>query len=320
MDWRGISGRPAMFVQSLVRLLSVAVPVVMIGLVCWPPLLAASQAGAEPDGTGLKAPVSQQLHGLTPGPAAKFRRLREVVPTVVEPQAEFPGLAVSQPGSGAPLTRSAFSESTGPVIVGRVLYRGLVPAPIEIQVNRDQDVCGTTQSMAALSVDRAAHGLQNAVVHVEPGAGEVYARIISETPVIVRNKECRFHPHVAVAQMGAEVQIINDDPVMHNTNIIVDNSTALNVAMVAGGSSIKKRLKKPGLHLVKCNVHKFMQAHRMVFDDPYFDQTTETGQFAITGVPPGSHRITVWHETLGVLEKDIQVPARGTVVVDLEYH
>ncbi len=315
---RGMAGCPAMSVQALVRFLSVAVPVVMIGLACWSPLLAASQPGAESDGTVVKAPASQQMHGLAPGPPAKFRRPREVVPFVAEPQAEFPGLAVSQPGSGAP-TRSAFSESIGPVIVGRVLYRGPVPAPIQIQVNRDQDVCGTTQSMAALSVDRATYGLQNALVHVEPGAGEVSARIISETPVIVRNKECRFHPHVAVAQMGAEVQIFNDDPVMHNTNIIVDNSTALNVAMVAGGSSIKKRLKKPGLHLVKCNVHKFMQAYRMVFDDPYFDQTTETGQFSIAGVSPGLHRISVWHETLGVLEKDVQVPARGTVVVDLEY-
>ena len=319
MGRRGMAGRSAMSVQALVRLLSVAVPVVMIGMVSWSPLLAASQPGAEPDGTGGKAPVSQQLHGLAPGPPAKFRRPREVVPSVAEPQAEFPGLAVSQPGSDAPPTRSAFSESTGPVIVGRVLYRGPVPAPTQIPVNRDPDVCGTTMSMVTLSVDGATQGLQNAVVHVELGAGEVSARIISATPVIVRNKECRFHPHVAVGQMGAEVQLFNDDPVMHNTNIIIDNSTALNVAMVAGGNPIKKRLKKSGLHLVKCNVHKFMQAHRMVFDDPYFDQTTETGQFSIVGVSPGLHRITVWHETLGVLEKDVQVPVRGTVIVDLEY-
>jgi hypothetical protein len=27
----------------------------------------------------------------------------------------------------------------------------------------------------------------------------------------------------------------------------------------------------------------------------------------------------VWHETLGVMVKEVQVPARGTVVVDLEY-
>ena len=71
--------------------------------------------------------------------------------------------------------------------------------------------------------------------------------------------------------------------------------------------------------MVKCNVHKFMHAYRVVFDDPYFDQTREAGQFSITGVSPGSHTISVWHETLGVLQKEVQVPARGTVVVDLEY-
>ena len=314
-----MAGRLAMIGQAFVRLLSVAVPAAMIGLACWSPLLAASPSGIEPDESGRKAPVSQQLRGLAPGPPAKFSRRREVSPSVAEPQAEFPGLAVSQPGSEAPPPRSAFSESTGPVIVGRVLYRGPVPAPTQIQVNRDPDVCGTIMSMATLSVDAAAYGLQNAVVHVDLGVGEMSARIVAATPVIVRNKECRFHPHVAVGQTGAEVHIFNDDPVMHNTNVIVDNSTALNVAMVAGGNSIKKRLKKAGLHLVKCNVHKFMQAYRLVFDDPYFDQTTETGQFSIAGVSPGLHRITVWHETLGMLEKDVQVPARGTVVVDMEY-
>lgn len=210
-------------------------------------------------------------------------------------------------------------ESGGPVIVGRILYRGSVPAPTQIQVNRDADVCGATMSTVTLLIDGATYGLQNAVVHVEPAVGEVAGRIAAVAPVVVRNKECRFHPHVAVAQMGAEVQIFNDDPVMHNTNIIVDNSTALNVAMVAGGNPIKKRLKKPGLHLVKCNVHKFMQAHRVVFDDPYFDQTTETGQFSIAGVSPGLHRITVWHETLGMMEKEVHIPTRGTVIVDLEY-
>jgi plastocyanin len=225
-------------------------------------------------------------------------------------------LACWSPLLAAPL---AGGEGTGPVIVGRILYRGPVPAPILMQVNRDSDVCGATMSMASLSVDAATYGLRNAVVHLEMGVGEGSPRIAATTTVVVRNTQCRFHPHVAVAQVGAEVQIFNDDPVMHNTNIIVENNTALNVAMVAGGNPIKKRLKKSGLHLVKCNVHKFMQAYRVVFDDPYFDQTTETGQFSITGVAPGSHRITVWHETLGVMVKEVQVPARGTVVVDLEY-
>jgi plastocyanin len=310
-------GCTAIFVQVLVRLLSVAVPIAMIGLVCWSSLLAASQSLADPSDTRRKAPVYRRA-ATAPKPPAKFRRAREVAPPIAEPQAESPAPAVSRPGSETPPTGSSISGSAGPVIVGRVLYRGLVPTPAQIEVNRDQDLCGATMSMASLSVDAATHGLQNAVVHVELGAGEVSGGFV-ETPVVVRNKQCRFHPHVAAAQVGNGIETFNDDPVMHNTNITVANSTALNVAMVAGGPSIKKLLKKSGLHKVKCNVHKFMHAYRVVFDDPYFDQTTEAGQFAITGVSPGAHTISVWHETLGVMQKDVQVPAQGTVVIDLEY-
>ena len=311
-------GCAAMFVQALVRLLSIAVPVAMIGLACWSPLLAASQPVADPDETGREAPVYRRAAS-APQPPAKFRRAREVVPSVAEPLAESPAPAVSRPGSEAPPAGSSFPRSAGPVIVGRVLYRGPVPAPTQIEVNRDPDVCGATMLMASLSVDAATHGLQNAVVHVEPGAGEVSAGIFTATLVVVRNKQCRFHPHVAASQVGNEMETINDDPMMHNTNITVGNSTVLNVAMVAGGPPIKKPLKRSGLYVVKCNVHKFMHAYREVFDDPYFDQTGEAGQFSITGVSPGSHTISVWHETLGVLQKEVQVPARGTVVVDLEY-
>jgi plastocyanin len=311
-------GYTAMFVQALVRLLSVAVPIAMIGLACWSPLLAAPQSVADPSDTRRKAP-DYQWAATAPKPAAKFRRAREVTPPIAEPQAESPATAVSRPGSEALPTASSISRSAEPVIVGRILYRGPVPASAQIEVNRDQDLCGATMSMPPLSVDAASHGLQNAVVHVEPGAGEVSAGGFVATPTVVRNKQCRFHPHVAAAQVGSEIETINDDPVMHNTNITVGNSTALNVAMVAGGPPIKKLLKKSGLHMVKCNVHKFMQAYRVVFDDPFFKQTTETGQFAITGVSPGVHTITVWHETLGVIRKEVQVPAQGNVVVDLEY-
>jgi plastocyanin len=308
----------AMFVQALVRLLSVAVPVAMIGLACWSPLLAASQSLADPGETGRKTPVYRRA-ATVPKPPAKFRRAREVAPPIAEPQAESPAPAVSRPGSEAPAIGLSISGSVGPVIVGRVRYRGPVPAPAQLEVNRDQDLCGATMSIASLSVDPATHGLQNAVVHVEPGAGEVSSGGFVATPAVVRNKQCRFHPHVAAAQVGDEMETFNDDPVMHNTNITVANGTALNVAMVVGGPPIKKLLKRSGLHLVKCNVHQFMYAYRVVFDDPYFDQTAEAGQFAIAGVSPGAHTITVWHETLGVMQKEVQVPAQGTVVVDLEY-
>ena len=88
---------------------------------------------------------------------------------------------------------------------------------------------------------------------------------------------------------------------------------------MVGGVPVRKPLKKEGLHLVKCNVHKFMQAYQYVFSHPVFDQTNETGQLRIVGLPSGLHAVSVWHETLGVLHKEIQVPVRGTVTIDFEF-
>lgn len=271
-----MAGCTPMFVQALARFLSVAMPVALIGLACWSPLLAA-------------------------------------------PRAESPAPGVSQRSSEAPPPGSSYSRSAGTVIVGRVLYRGPVPPPTQMEVDQDQDVCGATISMVALSVDAATYGLRNAVVHVVLGAGGVPAGVLAAPPAVIQKKQCRFHPHVGVAQVGNEMEIHNDDPVMHNTNITVDKSTTINMAMVAGESPIKKLLTKSGLHSVKCNVHEFMQAYWMVFDDPYFDRTTEAGKFRISNLPPGLHMVTVWHEALGIAQKEVQVPAQGTVSFDLEF-
>jgi hypothetical protein len=238
---------------------------------------------------------------------------------VAEPRTGATGSSGSSSSHDQSSAKVTVTGSARPTIVGRVLYRGPLPAPIQKEVNRDQDVCGTTISMETVMVDAATHGLQNAVVHVEQGPGAMLTGAVPAIPTVIRNTKCRFLPHVAAAQLGGEIESFNDDPVMHNTNITVAGATALNVAMVAGGPPIKKLLKTSGLHVVKCNVHKFMQAYRLVFDHPYFAQTAESGQFTIVGVAPGTHLIKVWHETLGVIQKEVQVPARGTVVVDLEY-
>jgi hypothetical protein len=213
--------------------------------------------------------------------------------------------------------RNEAVSATGPVVVGRVMYRGPVPVPIEVLVDRDNEVCGHVMTVTTLSVDAATRGVRDAIVHV--GLGAAMADNGPAKVSVLRNEHCAFYPRVAAVLAGAETEIRNSDPLMHNTNILLNNRTVLNVALVPGGAPIRKPLKKEGLHLVKCNVHKFMQAYRYVFSDPFFDQTNETGQFRIQGLSPGSHTVSVWHETLGVLQKEIQVPVRGTVTIDFEF-
>lgn len=209
------------------------------------------------------------------------------------------------------------SSGTGPVVVGRVIYHGAVPAPVQVQVDRDNEVCGKVATVTTLLVDPVTRGVRDAILHVEMGQERM-----DDGPVqvsAVQNKKCAFSPRVAVLRTGGIAEFSNVDPLMHNTNMTLDSRTVVNVALVAGGNPVKKPLKKGGLHLIKCNVHKFMQAYRQVFDDPFFDQTNDAGQFRIQGLPPGAHTVSVWHETLGTLHKEIQVPAHGIVRVDFEF-
>ena len=210
----------------------------------------------------------------------------------------------------------AVSEA-GSIVVGRVSYRGPVPTPIEVSVDRDSEVCGQVVTVATVSVDAATHGVRDVIVHV--GSGQEMVNHGPAQGSVVQNKRCVFYPRVAPLRVGAETEIRNDDPVMHNTNMSLHNGTVLNVALVPGGGPVKKPLKRQGLHVVKCNVHKFMQAYRYVFSDPFFDQTNDVGQFRIQGLSPGLHTVSVWHETLGELHKEIQVPPRGALNVDFEF-
>ncbi len=143
-----------------------------------------------------------------------------------------------------PAARNEMVSTAGSVVVGRVSYRGSVPTPSEIPVDRDSEVCGRVVTVPTLSVDTATHGVREAIVHVDSeqgmkanGSGQIS---------VVQNRRCVFSPRVAALRVGAETEIRNDDPVMHNTNISLQNSTVLNVALVPGGNPIKKPLKNKG--------------------------------------------------------------------------
>lgn len=225
------------------------------------------------------------------------------------------GVSVVYGGDSTP--RNEMVSSSSSLVIGRVMYRGAVPAPVEMPVDRDNEVCGQVMTLSPLSVDAATHGVRDAIVHVSTARETIATSSVQVS--VVQNKQCKFYPRVASVRVGAQTELKNDDPVMHNTNVALNNGTVVNVALVPGGAPVKKPLKKEGLHVVKCNVHKFMQAYRYVFSDSFFDQTGETGQFRIQGLSPGAHTISVWHEILGELHKEIQVPSSGVLTVDLEF-
>ncbi len=200
---------------------------------------------------------------------------------------------------------------------GTVHYLGKQPPPRIIQVAKDQDHCGTEVSIQTIRIHDAHGSLSDAIVSVE-GIKDV-GEEDEETERPVLNTQCAFSPRIGTARHGQEIEVRNQDPILHNTHIKQGRRTFLNVAQVPSGQPIIKRLKRHGLHTVRCDKHVFMEAYLHVFPHPYYDLTSKTGTFRVTDIPPGKHPIRVWHETLGILEKVVDIPKSGTIHVEFAY-
>lgn len=199
---------------------------------------------------------------------------------------------------------------------GQITLRGPAPPGERMTVRRDSGFCGETVSSESLLVDRPSNGVAAVVVSLEGvAAGKPFP---DDRRLALENRACRFSPHVMAAHIGSQLEISNADPVLHNTHIRKSDATFLNVALPPGGKTIRKPLPEPGRLDVRCDAHRFMQATIHVFAHPYFSVTDPAGKFELTQVPPGTYRLRVWHESLGLREKTVTVPVQGQAVVNLE--
>ncbi|TAL10510.1 MAG: hypothetical protein EPO02_07320 [Nitrospirae bacterium] len=199
---------------------------------------------------------------------------------------------------------------------GQITLRGQATPGERVTVLRDSAFCGETVPSESLLVDRPSRGIAAVVVSLE---GVTVGKPFSEERrLALENRACRFSPHVKAIQAGSQLEISNADPVLHNTHIRKSDATFLNVALPPGGKTIRKPLADPGRLDVRCDAHRFMQATIYVFAHPYFSVTDSAGKFELTQVPSGTYQLRVWHETLGMREKTVTVPAQGQTIVNLE--
>ena len=157
--------------------------------------------------------------------------------------------------------------------------------------------CGTHLETPLVSVD-GDDGLSHVVVFIENI--EEGVDVDPAEKVQLDNVGCAFEPHVQSVSVGQTLEIVNSDPIMHNTHAFLGEKTLFNLAMPLHNQRIKKRMKKPGLVHVKCDAgHTWMSAWVYVFEHSYHTVTDPTGQFSIGDVPPGTYQVTAWHEELG---------------------
>ena len=207
----------------------------------------------------------------------------------------------------------AASPSGG--VEGIVRFVDAYPEPETLRVTKDLEVCGTRKPAETFIVSPETKGLRNAVITL---AGGKKGEPPSPGSAAIRQKECRYVPHVQVVLPGTEIEIHNDDPVLHNIHAFQGMDTLFNLAQPKFRKIIKRTLDEPGVVHIKCDVHAWMDAYVVVTDEPFVVLTDEEGKYRFDDVPPGTYKVRLWHEGLGNAEKDVVVSAGKVAEINFE--
>jgi len=206
--------------------------------------------------------------------------------------------------------------SNGGSITGTIKFSGAPPKNPSLAITKDEDVCGGKSISADYYIVGANGGLKNVAVAIENiDAGKAYDK---KNIIPFDNKNCMFAPHVTVGVKGQKLGIVSSDPVLHNTHLYYGEKlkTMYNIALPLQDKVIKKKLKKVGVVTVKCDAHEWMLGYVYVAKSPYVTVSAEDGSFTIDDVPPGNYKVTIWHEKLGTVSKDVTVAAGSAAKLD----
>lgn len=204
------------------------------------------------------------------------------------------------------------------VIRGKVLFSGVVPSPVILDMAADP-VCAGAHTEPVYSEDLLVSGgaLQNAFVYIKEGlpAGAVYP--VPLEPVLLDQNGCRYSPRIFGVRTNQPLTIVNSDSTLHNVHAQPKNSPGYNLGMPLKGMKNTKKFTSPEVMAhFKCDVHPWMSAYAGVMDHPFFAVTGTDGAFELKGLPAGHYTVSVWHEKLGT--KDIKAEVTEGQLADIE--
>lgn len=189
----------------------------------------------------------------------------------------------------------------GGTIRGSVRFSGDPSIVKSLAINRDVQTCGTKKTLPFLALGKN-QGVQNAIISLEGiTAGKPWKR---DPVVVLDQQKCEYVPHVLIVPLGSQLEILNSDTLMHNVHtyeLTGELKTLFNIAQPIQGLRTKLTMDKPGYLAATCDAgHPWMSAFIRVAEHPYVAMTDQDGHFVLDNVPPGSYKLTMWHEPVTV--------------------
>ncbi len=177
----------------------------------------------------------------------------------------------------------------------------------EVKVDNGGTITG------AVKCKRVRHP-EDVVVYIEEVNGNNYPA--PEEKGILDQLNLTFVPHVIAVQKGTSIDFPNSDMVRHNLFSPPECCQQFNLGTYDVGVVKTVKFDKVCDVPLLCNVHAEMSGFVVILSNPYFSVTGRDGVFKIENVPPGTYKVSAWHEKLRTVTKDVTVESGKASNVD----
>jgi len=181
---------------------------------------------------------------------------------------------------------------------GTVVLKGepptLDPFPGVPANNKDAKFCMNHVKDERLLVSKKG-GIRNCVVTITEKTR--FRKKPQRRVLVVDNVNCNFVPHISAMSVGSKVKVSSKDPVIHNAQGLL--AMNFNSAITRDKPyEHPSTARKPGMCLLRCSFHTWMNARIHILPHEHFDVTDDDGGFRIMNIPPGTYEFEVRHEIL----------------------
>jgi plastocyanin len=139
-------------------------------------------------------------------------------------------------------------------------------------------------------INEAGQPLADATVYVPSSAPSM--RKNRQGAIIQRARV--FDPFVTIVEKGTAIAFPNEDPILHH---VYSTSPAkrFELKLYKGMPLEPVVFDVPGIVVLGCDVHEWMQAYIVVVDTPFYAKTGTDGRVRISNLPAGAQDIMVWY-------------------------
>jgi plastocyanin len=196
-------------------------------------------------------------------------------------------------------------------ITGTVKLDGTAPHMKGIDMSKDpycSKAHATDPAHLETVVVGSGGGIENVVLSISGWSGSPTA---STTLPVFDQKNCVYTPHVLAMDVGQTFKVTTSDQTTHNIHPLPNPMTGnipWNQSQPPGAAPVEKAWKAAEVIPVQCNIHPWMHGWFVVVKGPYAT-TDGSGNYTISGVPPGNYTVTAWQEDYGTQTQKVTVAA-----------